>query len=79
MHPGTEAARKALLFGALNSQSLFRFKVILFLENSYYLQLSINGNIEKITKLPSKINSKPIIVQKQLIFIDKNNKINFIN
>ena len=54
-------------------------KAVLFLENSYYLQLSINGNIEKIAKLPSKINSNPIVVQEQLIFIDKSNKINFLN
>ena len=61
------------------SLMILNSKAVLFLENSYYLQLSINGNIEKIAKLPSKINSNPIVVQEQLIFIDKSNKINFLN
>ena len=32
-------------------------KILLFLENSYVLNLNVNGNLEQINKLPSKIKT----------------------
>ena len=37
------------------------------------------GLIEKIMKLPFKMNSAPILIQDSLIFFDFNNKISVIN
>ena len=54
-------------------------KIFLFLKNSYVVVFEVNGNIEKIMKLPFKMNSAPILIQDSLIFFDFNNKISVIN
>ena len=54
-------------------------KIFIFLKNSYVIVLELNGNIEKIVKLPFKMNSAPILVQDTLIFLDFNNKISVVN
>ena len=54
-------------------------KLVVFLENSYILILNINGNLEKIQKLSAKINTFPIIIDKSILYLDKNNKICIIN
>ena len=53
--------------------------LLIFLKNSYALQLSIDGKIQKIIKLPSKINTLPIFVKNQILFADSNNKIAVMN
>ena len=53
--------------------------LLIFLKNSYVLQLSVNGKIQKIIKLPSKINTLPIFIKKQILFADTNNKITVMN
>ena len=54
-------------------------KIFLFLKNSYVVVFEVNGNIEKIMKLPFKMNSAPILIKDSLIFFDFNNKISVIN
>ena len=54
-------------------------KIFIFLKNSYVIVFKLNGNIEKIVKLPFKMNSAPILVQDSLIFLDFNNKISVVN
>ena len=54
-------------------------KIFLFLKNSYVVVFEVNGDIEKIMKLPFKMNSAPILIQDSLIFFDFNNKISVIN
>ena len=54
-------------------------KIFIFLKNSYVIVFELNGNIEKIMKLPFKMNSAPILIQDSLIFFDFNNKISVIN
>ena len=54
-------------------------KLIIFLNNSYYLKANIYGEITEIKKLPSVVNSNQIIVDGVLIFINKQNKIYMIN
>ena len=54
-------------------------KIFIFLKNSYVIVFEPNGNIEKIVKLPFKMNSAPILVQDSLIFLDFNNKISVVN
>ncbi len=53
--------------------------LLIFLKNSYALQLSINGKIQKVIKLPSKINTLPIFIKNQILFTDSNNKITVMN
>ena len=54
-------------------------KINIFLKNSYVLKLSPSGKIIDIIKLPSKLKSYPIFFQKNLIFVDKKNKISIVN
>ncbi len=54
-------------------------KIFIFLKNSYVIVFELNGNIEKIVKLPFKMNSEPILAQDSLIFLDFNNKISIVN
>ncbi len=50
-------------------------QIFIFLKNSYLLKFSLDGKLQEVNKLPGKINSKPIIVNGSLVYIDKNNKI----
>ncbi len=50
-------------------------RILIFLKNSYILSIKINGEIEKISKLPSKIYSNPIFVKGSLLFFDKKNRL----
>jgi outer membrane protein assembly factor BamB len=54
-------------------------KIVIFLQNSFILIFNINGNLEQIRKLPTKINSYPIIIDKTLLYLDKKNKISIID
>ena len=54
-------------------------KIFVFLKNSYVIVFELNGNIEKIIKLPSKLNSEPILIQDSLIYLDFNKKISIVN
>ena len=54
-------------------------RLIIFLNNSYYLKTNIYGEIIEIKKLPSALNSNQIIVNGFLIFINKQNKIYMVN
>ena len=54
-------------------------QIFIFLKNSYILKFNVNGNLSEINKLPAKIISKPIIVNKVLIFLDKKNKVSVVN
>ncbi len=54
-------------------------KLYIFLKNSYFVKISINGEIENIRKLPSELNSFPILVKESMIFINKKNKLSIVN
>ena len=54
-------------------------KIHIFLENSFVLVFNSDGSIEKIQKLPSKLNSQPILIKDSLIFFNFKNKIIVIN
>ncbi len=53
--------------------------IIIYLNNSFFFEFGINGKLITIKKLPTKIYSKPIIINESLIFTDKKNKINILN
>ena len=54
-------------------------KIVIFLKNSFILFLDINGNFKQIRKLPTKIYTSPVIVNKNIIYLDKKNKLSIIN
>ena len=51
----------------------------IFLENSYILKLKINGDLFKIEKLPKKIDSKPIVIDKSIIYLNKQKRVVVVN
>lgn len=54
-------------------------KLFIFLQNSYVIQLDLKGEIEEIKKLPSKIKTKPIILNNSIMYLDNKNKLSIIN
>ncbi len=54
-------------------------KIFIFLKNSYLIKFGFNGEIYEINKLPEKINSLPIIVDDNLIYLNVKNRISIIN
>ena len=54
-------------------------KIVIFLENSYILVLNIDGSVDKIEKLPTKITSSPIIIDKSILYLDKKNRISIVD
>lgn len=54
-------------------------KLFIFLKNSYILKIQTNGEIEKILKLPSKVNTNPIVANSSIFFLGSKNKLNIID
>ena len=54
-------------------------QIFIFLKNSYLLVFNIEGNLEKIVKLPFKLNTQPILIEEKMIYFDFKNKISIIN
>ena len=54
-------------------------KIFVFLNNSFLLKFKINGDLEEISKLPSKINTQPIFINGSMLYLDKKNKISIID
>tara|TARA_B100001057_G_scaffold110485_1_gene108543 strand:+ start:356 stop:1681 length:1326 start_codon:yes stop_codon:yes gene_type:complete len=54
-------------------------KIVIFLKNSYILIFNINGNLQQVKKLPSKINTLPIIIDKSILYLDQKNRISILN
>ena len=72
----TETKEKSVEFKDL---MIVNNKLFVFLKNSYVLKFNINGVLEKIDKLPSKLNSHPIIVENSILFLDYKNKISIVD
>ena len=54
---------------------LLNNKIYIFLHNSSLLKFNLNGELSDIYKLPYKINSSPIIIDKKILFINKKNNL----
>ncbi len=63
----------------LKNMFMINNKIFIFLENSYLLKFKLNGELEQVDKLPSKINTNPIFVNNSMIYVDNKNKVNVIN
>ena len=53
--------------------------IYIFLKNGYVVQLDIRGEINQIIRLPSTLESFPIIVERFLLYLNKKNKLILLN
>ena len=58
---------------------LLNDKIFIFLNNSFVLNFDIIGNLNDIKKLPTKINSNPIIIDGSIIYLDKKNRLSIVD
>ena len=54
-------------------------KLFIFLKEPYIISSSLNGEIEDMIKLSTKVNSSPIFVDKSLLYLDRNNRLLIFN
>ena len=54
-------------------------KLMVFLKNSYVVYFKTDGTVVDIFKLPSKLNTNPIIINKSLLYLDSKNRISIVN
>ena len=54
-------------------------KIFVFLKNSYILKYNLNGTLEKINKLPTKIKSQPLFIDNFLMYINVKNKLSIVD
>ena len=50
-------------------------KIFIFLKNSYLIKFNLNGSIEEIIKLPSKIYSQPVFIKNAIVYLNNNNRL----
>lgn len=63
----------------INLIRLINNQIFIFLNNSYVVKLSVDGEIKEIFKLPKKINSNPIFIENSIIYVNNKNKIIILN
>ena len=54
---------------------LINNEIFIFLKNSYILRFQSTGVIKSVKKLPAKLNSIPIVINKFIYFLNKKNKL----
>ena len=59
----------------IKSFMLINNEIFIFLKNSYLLSFQSSGMIKSIKKLPVKLNSTPIIIDKFIYFLNNKNKL----
>ena len=52
---------------------------LIFLNNSYILYFDIKGKLKELRKLNSRLSSKPIFIDKSLLYLDKKNRLRILN
>ena len=63
----------------IKSMMMVNNKLFIFLKNSFLLKFDLNGNLEKIDKLPYKLNTFPIIIDGSIVYFDYKNKLTAVN
>jgi outer membrane protein assembly factor BamB len=63
----------------VKSLMLLNDNIVVFLKNSYLLIFENSGNLKDVRKLPRKINSYPILIDKNIMYLDTNNKLTILN
>ena len=59
----------------IQSFMLLNNNITIFLKSSFVLNFNFSGKLQSVKKLPSKLNSIPIIINKLLYFLDKKNRL----
>ena len=54
-------------------------EIYIFLKNSYLLKFNIEGDLLKVNKLKSKINSQPLVIDNSILYLDNKSKISIMN
>lgn len=54
-------------------------KILIFLNKSFIAQIGINGQLEEIKKLPSKIKTSPIFINGSILYLDNKNKLKILD
>ncbi len=54
-------------------------EILIFLKNSFILKFDLYGNLEDLKKLPSKIKSNPIFIDRSIFYIDKKRRLSIID
>ena len=54
-------------------------KIFTFLKNNYLVIFNINGELEEVRKLPSKIYSIPIFINNSIFYLDQKNRLLVLN
>ena len=54
-------------------------ELFIFLNNSYVLNFSIDGNFKDLFKLPSSIKTLPIFIEKSILYLNNKNKLIIVN
>ena len=63
----------------IKSLKLINSQIYMFLENSYLVKFDLTGNLIDIMKLPSKLNSRLLFINNNIMYINKSNKIILLN
>jgi hypothetical protein len=58
---------------------LLNNNLFLFLKNSFVLHFRNNGELIEIKKLPSKINTLPILIDSSILYLNFKNKLIVVN
>ncbi len=64
---------------SIKSLSLANNNLLIFLNNSYVVTFSKNGQVQKIEKLKSKLGTSPIFIDKSVLFLNNKNKLIILN
>ena len=63
----------------IKSINILNSEIFIFLQNSFFLKYDLDGELKNIDKLPSKINSQPILVNNLIYLLDFKNKLSIID
>ena len=58
---------------------LLNDEIFIFLKNSFILNFNNNGELKEIKKLPSKLNTFPIIIDSSILFLNTRKKLIIVN
>tara|TARA_B110000211_G_C14085783_1_gene556615 strand:+ start:3232 stop:4557 length:1326 start_codon:yes stop_codon:yes gene_type:complete len=64
---------------SIKDVAILNGKIFIFLHNSYVLKFNINGSLEDAYKLPTKIGTHPIFVEKSILYLSSKNKLSIID
>ena len=54
-------------------------QIFILLQNSYLLELKVNGNLKNIFRLPEKVNSNLLFIDNSILYFNQKNKLIILN